>query len=403
MHDKKRSGTPATTTRSRAATRAATTTAALVATTLAGHAQGAHLERSPAGKLADGTPIEAFTLSNASGLSARVLTYGATLQSVLAPGRDGRKADVVLGYDTPADYEATPRYFGATIGRYANRIAHGRFALDGETYQLPLNEPGASLHGGGHGFDKQVWKVLGTDAGKLPSVTLGLSSPEGDSGYPGVLEVTVTYSLDEHGNLGIDFTATSTRPTVVNITNHALFNMAGEGAADGAEQLLLTVPASRYTPVDAALVPTGELRDVAGTAFDFRKPRSIAAGWRDGTDAQLRLGRGYDHNFVLDKGQTATPQLSARLEDPRSGRVLEVLSTEPGLQFYSGNFLDGTVAGKGGHLYRMGDGMALEPQKFPDSPNEPAFPSTRVDAGHPYRHQMIYRFTVAGRKAAPTR
>jgi aldose 1-epimerase len=307
-------------------------------------------------------------------------------------------ADVVLGYDSLAGYEATPRYFGATIGRYANRIAHGRFTLDGESYQLPLNEPGASLHGGTRGFDKLPWKVLATASGKLASVTLGLTSPEGDSGYPGELAVTVTYSLDERGNLGIEFSATSTRPTVVNLTNHALFNMAGEGAPEGAGELLLAIPAARYTPVDAALVPTGELRPVAGSRFDFRQPLRIGAGWRDGTDPQLRLGRGYDHNFVLDKGMTATPQLCARLADARSGRTLEVLSTEPGLQFYSGNFLDGTVAGKAGHLYRMGDGIALEPQKFPDSPNQPAFPSARIDAAHPYHHAMVYRFTTAGRR-----
>jgi aldose 1-epimerase len=379
---------------------AATMAGALATTLLAGPAVAARLERAPAGQLADGTAIEAFTLSNPAGLSARVLGYGATLQSVLMPGRDGRLADVVLGYDTAAGYEATPRYFGATIGRYANRIAHGHFTLDGEQYQLPLNEPGASLHGGGRGFDKQAWKVLATASGgpgKVASVTLGLTSPDGDSGYPGELEAKVTYSLDDAGNLGIDFSATTTRPTVVNLTNHALFNMAGEGAPEGGGNLLLAIPASRYTPVDAALVPTGELRAVAGTAFDFRKPRRIAAGWRDGSDAQLRLGRGYDHNFALDKGQTATPQPCARLEDPASGRVLEVLSTEPGLQFYSGNFLDGTAAGKQGHLYRMGDGMALEPQKFPDSPNEPAFPSARIDPAHPYHHAMIYRFTVAAR------
>ncbi len=375
--------------------RTAAPIAALLATALAAPAQSAQLERSAAGKLADGTPIEALTLSNATGLSARVLNYGATLQSVIAPGRDGRLADVVLGYDTPADYEATPRYFGATIGRYANRIARGRFVLDGAAYQLPLNEPGASLHGGGRGFDKRVWKVVATGSGTLASVTLGLSSPDGDSGYPGQLEVTVTYTLDDAGNLGIEFNATTTRPTVVNLTNHALFNMAGEGAAEGADNLLLTIPAARYTPVDAALVPTGELRPVAGSAFDFRQPRRIAAGWRDGSDAQLHLGRGYDHNFVLDKGQTTTPQLCARLEDPHSGRVLEVLSTEPGLQFYSGNFLDGTVSAKQGHLYRMGDGIALEPQKFPDSPNEPTFPSARIDPGHAYRHVMVYRFTIS--------
>ena len=353
-------------------------------------AHAVQLERTSAGRLSDGGEVEAFTLTNSSGLSARILSYGATLQSVRMPDRHGVVADVVLGYDTAAEYEHTPRYFGATIGRYANRIGHGRFSLDGQEYQLPLNETGASLHGGTRGFDKQVWRVIEAHAGKVASVTLGLHSPDGDSGYPGELEATVTYALDDSGNLQIDFFATSTKPTVINMTNHALFNLAGEGSASGATLQLLTIPASHYTPVDAALVPTGELRDVAGSAFDFRKPRLIAAGLRDGRDEQVRTGRGYDHNFVLDKGETPTPGLSARLVDPLSGRTLEVLSTEPGLQFYSGNFLDGTVAGKSGHLYRMGDGHALEPQKFPDSPNQPAFPSARVEPGHPYHHVMVY-------------
>ena len=350
------------------------------------------LTRAPAGRLKDGTPIEALTLSSGSGLSARILTYGATLQSVMMPDRTGRLADVVLGYDTAAEYEDKPRYFGATIGRYANRIAQGRFIIDDQTYQLPLNEASASLHGGTRGFDKQVWRVVATHSGKLASVTLALSSPDGDSGYPGQLDVTTTYSLDEAGNLQIEFRATTTRTTMVNITNHALFNMAGEGSHEGVTGQLLTIPASRYTPVDEALIPTGELRSVNGGVFDFRRPQLIAAGLRAGGDAQIRLGRGYDHNFVLDKGQTATPELSARLEEPGSGRVLEVLSTEPGLQCYSGNFLDGTVTGKREHLYRMGDGLALEPQKFPDSPNKPDFPSSRVEPTRPYHHVMIYRF-----------
>ncbi|MET0376751.1 MAG: aldose epimerase family protein, partial [Rhizorhabdus sp.] len=223
---------------------------------------------------------------------------------------------------------------------------------------------------------------------------LSYSSPDGDSGYPGKLDVTVTYSLDEAGALTIAYDAKTTKPTIVNMTNHAIFNLAGEGSPLGATGHLLTIPARAYTPVNARLIPTGEVRAVKGTVFDFQTPRRIADGIRDGQDEQIRFGQGYDHNYALDKGQTKTPELAARLEDPASGRVLEVLSTEPGVQFYTGNFLDGTYVGKSGHLYRMGDGIALEPQKFPDAPNQPRFLSARVDPGKPYRHVMIYRLST---------
>ena len=222
-----------------------------------------------------------------------------------------------------------------------------------------------------------------------------LTSPDGASGYPGEIAATVTYALDDKGALTISFGATTTRPTILNMTNHALFNMAGEGAPQGAMSHRLTMSAAAYTPVDDTLIPTGEVRAVTGTVFDFTKGRIIADGLRDGTDAQIVMGRGYDHNFAIDQGLTAEPKLMARLEDSASGRVLEVLSTEPGLQFYSGNFLDGTMVGKRGHLYRMGDGIALEPQKFPDAPNQSKFVSARVDPGKPYRHVMIYRLSVA--------
>ena len=357
-------------------------------------ALAAEASRAPAGKLADGTAIEAITLKNARGVSATILTYGATLQKFAGPDRDGRIADVLLGYDDLADYVDHPNYFGVTVGRYANRIAGGRFALDGKTYQLPLNDKVNSLHGGGKGFDKQAWKLVSLKSGPTATLVLSLTSPDGDSGYPGQLDVTVTYTLDEQGNLGIGFDAGTSRPTIVNMTNHAIFNLAGEGAADGALGHRLMIPARAYTPVDANLIPTGELKPVEGSAFDFRAPRRVADGIRDGRDPQILFGRGYDHNYALDKGATKTPELVARLEDPASGRVLEVLSTEPGVQFYTGNFLDGTLAGKGGHLYRMGDGIALEPQKFPDSPNHPAFATARVDPGKPYHHQMIYRLSV---------
>lgn len=358
-------------------------------------AEAAEAKRESAGKLKDGAAVEAITLSNGQGVSARILTYGATLQSLVAPGRDGRRADVVLGYDDLASYEARPNYFGVTVGRFANRIGGGRFTLDGRAYQLTQNDKANSLHGGAKGFDKHVWRVVSVESGPVASVVLAHHSPDGDQGYPGALDATVTYALDEQGALTISFEAKTTKPTIVNMTNHALFNMAGEAAPEGAMLNRLTIPAAAYTPVDATLIPTGELRPVEGTVFDFRKPRVIAEGLRDGRDEQIRFGLGYDHNFALDKGVTATPQLAARLEDPASGRVLEVLSTEPGLQFYSGNFLDGTYVGKGGRLYRMGDGIALEPQKFPDAPNKPSFVSARVDPGRPYRHVMVYRVSVA--------
>lgn len=357
--------------------------------------QAAEARREAAGVLKDGTPVEAIVLSNDNGVSARILTYGATLQSLSGPDRDGRLADVVLGHDAVSDYEAYPNYFGVTVGRYANRIAGGRFNLDGRSFQLPLNDTTNSLHGGGEGFDKVVWRVTSVESSPRASVVLSHVSPDGDGGYPGRLEATVTYSLDDAGALTIAFHATTSAPTIVNMTNHAIFNLAGEGAPGGVERHRLTIPAAAYTPVDATLIPTGELREVSGTVFDFRTPRAIGDGLRDARDEQIRLGRGYDHNYALDKGVTDQPRLAARLEDPASGRVLEVLTTDPGLQVYSGNFLDGTVVGKGGHLYRMGDGLALEPQKFPNAPNVPAFVSARVDPERPYRHVMVYRLSTA--------
>jgi aldose 1-epimerase len=350
--------------------------------------------RAPAGRLADGTAIEAITLKNGKGVSATILTYGATLQKLSGPDRNGHSADVLLGYDDLAGYIDHPNYFGVTVGRYANRIAGGTFSLDGKAYQLPLNDKVNTLHGGGKGFDKQAWKVVSLKNGPTATLLLSLTSPDGDSGYPGQLDATVTYTLDEAGNLGIAFDAKTSKPTIVNMTNHAIFNLAGEGAVDGALGHMLTIPAKAYTPVDATLIPTGELKPVEGGVFDFRAPRRVADGIRDGRDPQIVAGRGYDHNFALDKGATKTPELAARLEDPASGRVLEVLTTEPGVQFYAGNFLDGTLVGKQGHLYRMGDGIALEPQKFPNAPNQPSFLSARVDPGKPYHHQMIYRLSV---------
>lgn len=352
-------------------------------------------QRAPAGTLSDGTPLEAVVLTGANQVSARILNFGATLQSLTAPDRDGVSADVLLGYDDAADYAAKGGYFGVTIGRYANRIAGGRFAIDGKTYEVARNSDSNALHSGPLGFDARAWRIVEMTQGAEASVTLALTSEHGDQGYPGRVEAKVTYTLDDKGALTIAFEASTDRPTVINMTNHAFFNLAGQGSPEGALGHLLTIPASAITPVDAQLIPTGVLRPVEGTPFDFRTPRQPGPGVRDGRDEQILFGRGYDHNFALDKGLTAQPQLAARLEHPASGRVLEVLTTEPGIQLYTGNFLDGTVAGKNGQLYRMGDGIALEPQKFPDAPNKPQFASARVDPGMPYRHVMVYRLSVA--------
>ena len=367
--------------------------AALVST--AAPAMATTAERAPAGTLEDGTEVEAVVLRNANGVSATVITYGATLQSLIAPDRDGTAEEITLGYDTAAEYASKPNYFGVTVGRYANRIANGSFRIGDAEYQAPQNDGSNSLHGGTVGFDKRNFRILSVSNGPTAKVVMGLTSEDGDQGYPGTLEVKVTYTLDEEGSLTIMFDAATDKPTVVNMTNHAIFNLAGDGDPAGTSNHMLTIPAAAFTSVDENLIPTGELTQVEGTVFDFRQPRLVAEGLRDGSNPQIVLGRGYDHNFALDKGQTAQPELAARLEDPVSGRVLEVLTTEPGVQFYTGNFLDGTLSGRSGRIYRMGDGIALEPQKFPDTPNQPAFGSALVTPDKPYRHVMIYRVSTA--------
>ena len=358
-------------------------------------ADAATARRAAFGTLPDGTAIEAVTLTGRNGVSARIMTLGATLQAFNAPDRHGKMADITLGHDDAASYVTQPNFWGQTIGRYANRIAGGRFVLDGKAYQLTLNDKTNSLHGGTTGFYKHVWSIASVSSGAQAKVVMTLTSPAGDQGYPGTLAVKVTYALDDKGALTIDYDATSDAPTIVNMTNHALFDMAGEGSATGIYGQRLTIPARRYTPVNAVLIPTGALTPVAGTVFDFTRSRALSADIRQSRDPQIVIAHGWDHNYVLDKGITSQPGLAARLEDPASGRVLEVLTTEPGVQFYSGNFLDGTLTGKSGHVYRMGDGLALEPQKFPDTPNQPAFGSARVDPGKPYHHRMIYRVSVA--------
>ena len=358
-------------------------------------ALAADYARAPFGKTPDGVEVEAITLTNGHGVSATVITYGATLQSLVAPGRDGTKADIALGFKDAEAYAKNASYFGASVGRFANRIGKGKFTLDGKAYQLALNNNGvAALHGGTKGFDKQIWKVSDIKRGPVASVTFTRVSPDGEEGYPGTLTATATYALDEQNQLTIRYGATTDKPTIVNLTNHALFNLAGEGSPDGAMGNVLTLASDSYTPVDAELIPTGAITPVAGTPFDFSKPTVVGERIRDARDPQIAVGRGYDHNMVLTGKAGAGLRLNARLADPKSGRVLEILSDQPGIQFYSGNFIDGTLTGKSGKIYRQGDGIALEPQHFPDAPNKSAFAPVRLDPGQTYSNTMVFRLTT---------
>lgn len=357
----------------------------------------AEARRETFGTLADGTKVDAVTLSNSHGMSARIIALGASLQSLMAPDRHGKFANITLGYASLDSYVQKPQYFGATVGRYANRIAKGHFVLDGHGYDAPINDKPNSLHGGTHGFDKVVWTIgdVKHDAGKA-SVSLSYVSPDGDMGYPGKLTVTATYTLDDSNRLSIEYHATTDKPTIVNLSNHAYWNLAGEGSGSVMEQRL-TIPADAYLPVSDSLIPTGEIRNVAGTVFDFRKAKPIGADVRHGDEPQLLFGHGYDHNWVISRTATSTPRMVAKVEDPVSGRVLTLSSTQPGLQFYSGNFLDGTTVGTGGRVYRQGDAFALEPQLYPDTPNQPAFGSARLAPGQEYRNLIVYEFTTQKR------
>lgn len=348
------------------------------------------------GQLPGGTPVEAVTLTNAHGMSATILAWGATLQAMHVPGRDGVLADVTLGHATIADYLASDAFFGATVGRVANRIAGGRFTLDGRDYRIPANNGPNALHGGPVGFDKAVWSIAEVASEPAPMVRLAHVSPDGDQGFPGTLEVSATYTLTDAGELVIDYRATTDAPTIVNMTNHAYWNLAGEGSSEGAMGHVLTMPLETYLPTDADAIPTGEFAAVEGTPFDFRRPAAIGARVRDASHPQIRIGHGYDHCWVSDPGPAEEPVRLAALAHPGSGRRLEVLSTRPGVQFYSGNFLDGKLVGKAGRAYRMGDGLALEPQDFPDTPNRPQFGSITLRPGEEYRHRIIFRFSAQG-------
>lgn len=348
----------------------------------------------PFGPLKDGRVVDRYLLRNDL-LEVGMLSYGATLQSLSVPDRDGRRQDVVLGFDALGGYAGAHPYFGAVIGRFANRIAEGRFTLDGNEYRVPANDGPNAMHGGPEGFDRRVWSgepIESTERDGEVGVRMTLTSPDGDMGFPGTLDVAVTYWLCGP-ELRIDYVATTDRATIVNLTNHAYFNLATPGAGT-VERHELQLFASRFTPVGAGTLPTGELADVAGTPLDFRQPKTIGRDLRDGAD-QLVRAQGFDHNWVLDRVPGSPPSLAARVHEPSSGRVLELHTDQPGLQFYSGNLLDGTIGGKAGRTYRQGDGFCLETQHFPDSPNQPAFPSTVLRPGQSYATSTTLRFTTA--------
>ncbi|HEY0786548.1 MAG TPA: aldose epimerase family protein [Acidobacteriaceae bacterium] len=363
------------------------TTLGTAAVLLAGTLAQASVHKEPWGSAADGKQVALYTLSDAE-LTVRITTYGARVVSIETPDRHGQKADVVLGYKSLADYAADKKtYFGAIVGRYGNRIAHGTFALDGKTYHVPTNDGPNALHGGTAGFDGKVWQAKEMENG----VEMTLVSPAGEMGFPGTLTAHVRYTLAGHA-LHIDYTATTDAPTVLNLTNHSYFNLAGEGSGDVLGQQM-QIHASKLTPVDANLIPTGQFRAVAGTPFDFSKPTPIGAHIGEAND-QLKIAGGYDHNFVLDGAAGGAPRLAARAVDPKSGRTLTVTTTEPGVQFYSGNFLTGATTGISGVKYQKHAGFCLETQHFPDSPNHPAFPTTTLLPGKTFHSTTIFTFGV---------
>ena len=343
------------------------------------------------GKTADGRAIDIYTLTNAHGVEARVITYGGILVSLRVPDKNGHLDDVVLGFDTFDGYSKPGPYFGAIVGRYGNRIAKAKFSLDGKEYTLAKNNGPNSLHGGLKGFDKVVWQAEQFQNQKGVGVILTYTSADGEEGFPGNLKVKVTYTLTDRNELDLDYQANTDKATPVNLTNHSYFNLAGEGKGDILGHLLM-LNADHFTPVDSDLIPTGKLESVKGTPLDFTKPTAVGARINDQNE-QLKLGGGYDHNFVINrKGEGLT--LAARVVEPTSGRVLEVNTTEPGVQFYTGNFLDGTVIGKHGVAYQKRYGFCLETQHYPDSPNQPHFPSTILRPGQVYRTRTTFKFSV---------
>jgi aldose 1-epimerase len=344
------------------------------------------------GKTGDGKPVDLYTLTNRHGMEIRVMSYGGIILSLRVPDRKGQFDDVVLGYDSLDGYlKATP-YFGAIIGRYGNRIANGKFTLDGKAYTLAQNNGTNSLHGGLKGFDKVVWEAEAFENQDGAGVVFKYTSRDGEEGFPGNVKAQVTYTLSDQNELSFAYHATTDKATPVNLTNHTYFNLAGDGKGDILGHLVM-LNAQRFTPVDKNLIPTGELRSVKATPLDFTKPTAVGARI-DAKDEQLGFGGGYDHNFVINR-QGPGLELAARVEEPTSGRVLEVFTTEPGVQFYSGNFLDGTITGKGGHVYRRRTGFCLETQHYPDSPNQADFPSTILRPGETYDSKTVCKFSTA--------
>jgi len=342
----------------------------------------------------DGASVEEFTLTNAHGIEVRAITYGAIITVIRTPDRSGKLADIVFGFDSLQGYLAQSPYFGAIVGRFANRIAHGQFSLDGVTYHLATNNGPNSLHGGLRGFDKVLWTAEPVQSDSGAGVVFHYLSPNGEEGYPGNVDVRVTYMLTPRDELVVDYTATTDKATPLNLSQHSYWNLHGDGKGDILDHVL-TLDASAYTPVDSTLIPTGQIAAVAGTPFDFRSPTAIGARIEQ-PNKQLRFGKGYDHNWVLDRpagGGTALVR-AARLVDSTSGRTLEISTSEPGIQFYSGNFLDGTITGKHGVVYGHRAALCLETQHFPDSPNHPNFPSTILRPGETFRSRTVFVFGV---------
>ena len=356
-------------------------------------AQSSRISMKPFGKTPDGHEVSLYTLSNKSGMEVSITNYGGTITSIKVPDKNKHLDDVVLGFDNLEGYTSPSNksYFGATIGRYANRIGHGTFTLDGKTYHIPSNEGQNALHGGTVGFNKRIWTAKQVSGAHGPALELHYLSPDGEEGFPGNLSVTVRFSLSDQNEFRVEYMATTDKPTVLNLTNHSYFNLSGQGNGTILNNKV-TIPADNYTPVNKELIPTGKIESVAGTPFDFRTPQVVGARIHEDNE-QLKFGMGYDQNWVLNnKGQSIA--LAAKVEDPQTGRVLEVLTNQPGIQFYTGNQLNGSNVGKGGKVYHKNGALCLETQHFPDSPNHPNFPSAVLRPGQKFDRTTIFRFST---------